>query len=147
MKIGIGNDHTALELKKTILEFLVGRGCEIVDFGTNSKESYDYPLAGQLVAKAIMANEVDAGILICGTGIGISLSANKIKGIRAAVVSDPYSSRMAREHNNCQIIALGSRVVGSAYANAIITAWLDAEFFGDRHQKRVDMIMSSEGET
>lgn len=144
MKIGIGNDHSALELKAEIIEFLENKGHEVVDFGTNSAESCDYPVYGEKVARAVVSGEVDQGILICGTGLGISLAANKVKGIRAAVCSEPFTARMARQHNNCNILAFGARVVGGELAKMIVETWLDTEFEGGRHQRRVDMISAIE---
>lgn len=144
MKIGIGNDHSALELKAEIIEFLENKGHEVVDFGTNSTESCDYPVYGEKVARAVVSGEVDQGILICGTGLGISLAANKVKGIRAAVCSEPFTARMARQHNNCNILAFGARVVGGELAKMIVETWLDTEFEGGRHQRRVDMISAIE---
>ena len=103
MRIGIGNDHSALELKAEIIEFLKEKGHEVVDFGTDSSESCDYPKYGEAVGRAVVAKEVDCGILICGTGLGISLAANKVKGVRAAVCSEPFTAKMSRAHNNCNV--------------------------------------------
>ena len=136
MKIGIGNDHSALELKAEIISFLKEKGHEVVDYGTNSSESCDYPVYGEIVARAVAAGEVEQGILICGTGLGISLAANKVKGIRAAVCSEPFTAKMARVHNNCNILALGARVVGAELAKMIVETWLDAEFEGGRQSKK-----------
>lgn len=144
MKIGIGNDHSALELKAEIIEHLKKKGYEVVDFGTNSPESCDYPIYGEAVARAVVSGEVEQGILICGTGLGISLAANKVKGIRAAVCSEPFTAKMARAHNNCNILAFGARVVGAELAKMIVDTWLETEFEGGRHQRRVDMIMDIE---
>ena len=144
MKIGIGNDHSALELKAEIIGFLKEKGYEIVDFGTNSTESCDYPIYGEKVARAVAAGEVEKGILICGTGLGISLAANKVEGIRAVVCSEPFTAKMSRAHNNCNILALGARVVGAELAKMIVDTWLSTEFEGCRHQRRVDMIMDIE---
>ena len=144
MKIGIGNDHSALELKAEIIEFLEDMGHEIVDYGTNSSESCDYPIYGEKVALAVTGKEVDCGILICGTGLGISLAANKVKGIRAAVCSEPFTAKMAKQHNNCNILAFGARVVGAELAKMIVDAWLNTEFQGGRHQHRVDLITDIE---
>ncbi|HJA20737.1 MAG TPA: ribose 5-phosphate isomerase B [Candidatus Mediterraneibacter ornithocaccae] len=144
MKIGIGNDHSALELKAEIIEFLKAKGHEVVDYGTNSTESCDYPVYGELVARAVAAGEVDQGILICGTGLGISLAANKVKGIRAAVCSEPFTAKMARAHNDCNILAFGARVVGGELAKMMVDTWLNTEFEGGRHQRRVDMITAIE---
>ena len=146
MKIGIGNDHSALELKAEIIEFLKEKGHEVVDYGTNSPESCDYPKYGEMVARAVVAKEVELGILICGTGLGISLAANKVKGIRAAVCSEPFTAKLSRAHNNCNILAFGARVVGSELAKMIVDTWLNTEFEGGRHQRRVDMIMEIEEE-
>ena len=144
MKIGIGNDHSALELKAEIIGFLKEKGYEIVDFGTNSTESCDYPIYGEKVARAVAAGEVEKGILICGTGLGISLAANKVEGIRAVVCSEPFTAKMSRAHNNCNILALGARVVGAELGKMIVDTWLSTEFEGGRHQRRVDMIMDIE---
>ncbi|MBO5461668.1 MAG: ribose 5-phosphate isomerase B [Ruminococcus sp.] len=144
MKIGIGNDHSALELKAEIIEFVKAQGHEVVDFGTNSTESCNYPVYGEAVARAVVAKEVDCGILICGTGIGISLAANKVKGIRAAVCSEPFTAKMSRAHNNCNILAFGARVVGAELAKMIVDTWLNTEFEGGRHATRVNMIMEIE---
>ncbi len=145
MRIGIGNDHSALELKAEIIEFLKEMGHEVVDYGTNSSESCDYPVYGEIVANAVAGGEVDRGILICGTGLGISLAANKVKGIRAAVCSEPFTAKMSREHNDCNILAFGARVVGAELAKMIVDVWVNTEFSGaERHQKRVSMIMDIE---
>ncbi len=145
MKIGIGNDHSALEMKAEIIELLKTRGHEVVDYGTNSAESSDYPMYGEIVGRAVANHEVEQGILICGTGLGISLAANKVKGIRAAVCSEPFTARMARMHNNCNILAFGARVIGPELAKMIVEVWLDTDFEeGGRHQKRVNMIKEIE---
>ena len=144
MKIGIGNDHSALEMKKEIIAFLEEKGHEVVDYGTNSAESCDYPVYGEIVARAVAAGEAEQGILICGTGLGISLAANKVKGIRAAVCSEPFTAKMARAHNNCNILAFGARVVGPELAKMIVETWLNTDFEGGRHQRRVDLITDIE---
>ena len=144
MKIGIGNDHSALELKAEIIGFLKEKGHEVIDYGTNSTESCDYPVYGEKVARAVASGEVEQGILTCGTGLGISLAATKVRGIRAAVCSEPYTARMARQHNNCNVLAFGARVVGAELAKMIVDTWLSTEFEGGRHQRRVDMIMAIE---
>ncbi len=144
MKIGIGNDHTGVEMKQEIILHLEEKGYEVVNYGTDSTKSCDYPVYGEKVGRAVAAKEVDLGVLICGTGIGISLAANKVKGVRAAVCSEPVSARLARQHNNANIIAFGARIVGIEEAKAIVDAWLDAEFLGGRHARRVDMIMDLE---
>ena len=144
MKIAIGNDHVAVEMKNHIVKYLEAKGYEIVNFGTDSSERADYPIYGKRVADAVAKGECDLGILICGTGIGISLAANKVAGIRAAVCSEPYSARLTRQHNNANIIAFGARVVGQAMAEMIVDEFLNAEFEGGRHQGRVDMITAIE---
>ncbi len=144
MKIGLGNDHAALDMKWEIKKYLEDQGYEVVDYGTDTPESCDYPVYGEKVARAVVAKEVDYGILMCGTGIGISLAANKVKGIRAAVCSEPCSAKLSRQHNNANILAMGARIVGIEEAKMIVDAWLNAEFLGGRHAKRVDMITEIE---
>ncbi|MDR1663699.1 MAG: ribose 5-phosphate isomerase B [Clostridiales bacterium] len=144
LKIAIGNDHTALEMKNQIKEYLSEQGYEIVDFGTNTPEPCDYPVYGERVAKAVAGGEAELGVLICGTGVGISLAANKVKGIRAAVCSEPYSAKLSRQHNDTNILAFGARVVGIELAKMIVDQWLSAEFEGGRHIRRVDMITEIE---
>lgn len=144
MRIGIGNDHVAIELKNTIKEHLEQQGYEVVDFGTNSPERFDYPISGYKIGKAVASGDVDLGVLICGTGVGISLAANKVHGIRACVCSDPYSAKLSREHNNTNIIAFGARVVGPELAKMIVDEWLGATFQGGRHQRRIDMLAEIE---
>ncbi|KMZ54160.1 ribose 5-phosphate isomerase B [Dorea sp. D27] len=144
MKIGIGNDHAAVDMKREVVEFLEEKGYEVVNFGTDTKESCHYPEYGRKVAEAVAAKEVDLGILICGTGVGISLAANKVKGIRAVVCSEPYSAKLSRQHNNTNVLAFGARVIGIELAKMIIEEWLNAEFMGGRHQDRIDMIMEIE---
>ena len=144
MKIGIGNDHAAVEMKQEIAEYLKGKGYEVVNYGTDTYESCNYPEYGEKVGRAVASGEVDLGILICGTGVGISLAANKVKGIRAVVCSEPYSAKLSRQHNNTNILAFGARVIGIEMAKMIVDEWLNAEFLGGRHQTRVDMIMDIE---
>ncbi|MBN2898204.1 MAG: ribose 5-phosphate isomerase B [Clostridia bacterium] len=144
MKIGIGCDHGGYELKETIKEHLASKDIEVVDYGTYSKESVDYPVYGEKVANAVVAEEVDYGIVVCGTGLGISMAANKVKGIRAAVVSDCFSAEMSKAHNNANILALGERVVGKGLALKIVDTWLNTEFEGGRHANRVDKIIQIE---
>ncbi len=144
MKIGIANDHAATDMKKEILEYLVKRGHEVVNYGTDSYESVNYPEFGEKIGRAVASGEVDLGIAICGTGLGISLAANKVHGVRAAVCSEPYTARLSRQHNNANVLAFGARVVGIEMAKMIVDEWLGAEFMGGRHQDRVDMIMEIE---
>lgn len=140
MKIAIGNDHVAVELKNIIKEYIEGKGHEVINYGTDSTERFDYPISGYRVGKAVASGECDLGVLICGTGVGISLAANSVQGVRAVVCSEPYSAKMSREHNNTNIVAFGARVVGQELAKMIVDEWLDAEFEGGRHQRRIDMI-------
>ena len=144
MKIGIGNDHAALEMKNQVMEYLEEKGYEVINYGTNTPESCNYPEFGEKVGRAVVSGEVDCGILICGTGVGISLAANKVKGVRAVVCSEPYSAKLSKQLNNTNILAFGARVVGIELAKMIIDEWLGAEFEGGRHQTRVDMIMAIE---
>ncbi|MCI9226397.1 MAG: ribose 5-phosphate isomerase B [Dorea sp.] len=144
MKIGIGNDHAAVAMKKEIAGYLEELGYEVVNYGTDSDESCSYAVYGEKVARAVAAKDVDLGILICGTGLGISLAANKVRGIRAAVCSEPCTARLSRQHNDANILAFGARIIGIETAKEIVKAWLDAEFEGGRHQTRVDMIMAIE---
>lgn len=144
MKIAMGNDHSAVELKKEIKEYVEKKGYEVIDFGTNETASCDYPIYGEKVGRAVAAGEAELGILICGTGLGISLAANKVKGIRACVCSEPFTAKLSRMHNNTNILAFGARVVGVELAKMIVDEWLNAEFEGGRHQRRVDMIMEIE---
>ena len=144
MRIGVGNDHAAVELREIIIEHLKNSGHEVFEFGAKEGEKCDYPVPGRAVAEAIAAGELDRGVLICGTGIGISLAANKVPGIRAAVCSEPYSAKMAALHNNAQIIAFGARVVGSEMAKMIVDTFLSTEYEGGRHQNRLDIITEIE---
>lgn len=144
MKIAIGNDHTAVEMKNHIKKFLEERGHEVVNFGTDTADRCDYPVYGKKVAEAVASGACERGVLICGTGIGISLAANKVKGIRAAVCSESYSARLTRQHNNANIIAFGARVVGEATAEMIVEEFINAQYEGGRHQKRIDMITAIE---
>lgn len=144
MKIAIGNDHVGLELKKHIVKYLSKKGYEVIDFGTDSPDRTDYPIYGKRVAQAVQNEDCRFGILICGTGVGISLAANKVKGIRAVVCSEPYSAKLSRQHNNTNIVAFGARVIGSAMAEMIVDEFLNAEYEGGRHAKRVEMIAQLE---
>jgi len=144
MKLAIGNDHVAVDMKNEIKKYLENKNIEVIDVGTNNTDRFDYPISGYKVAKLITEGLVDGGILICGTGVGISLAANKVKGIRACVCSEPYSARLSKQHNNTNIIAFGSRVIGIEMAKMIIDEWLAAEYEGERHQVRIDMITEIE---
>lgn len=140
MKIAIGNDHGGTELKWVIKKYLESKGHEIVNYGTDTNDSCDYPIYGKKVAEVVAAEDVDCGILICGTGVGISIAANKVKGIRAAVCSDCATARLVKEHNNANILAFGARIVGVELAKDICDAYLEAEFEGDRHNRRIALI-------
>ena len=148
MIIALGSDHAGLPLKKEIMELLDQKGIAYKDFGTYTGDSCDYAKFGQQAALAVVSGECDKGILCCGTGIGISLAANKVKGIRCVVCSDCFSAKMSREHNDANMLALGARVVGGELAKMIVDIWLSTAFLGGRHQRRVDQIMAIEaGET
>lgn len=138
--IAIGSDHGGFELKKYVIEYLKGKGIEVKDFGTYSEASIDYPDCAKPVCQSVLDGECEKGILICGTGIGISIAANKFKGIRAALCSDPFSAKMSKVHNNANIICLGGRVLGRELAFTIVDAWLSAEFEGGRHIDRINKI-------
>ncbi len=139
-QIAIGCDHVGFELKTHIIEHLQSKGYGIKDFGTHSTERTDYPLFAKAVADAVTKGECEKGILVCGTGVGISIAANKVKGVRAVVCSEPYSALLSRQHNDTNILALGARVVGRDLALMIVDSWLGGEFEGGRHQRRVDML-------
>lgn len=144
MKIAIGNDHAALELKNHIVDYLVKEGHEVVNFGTDTPASTDYPIYGARVAHAVANGECERGIVICGTGIGISISANKVKGIRCALCSEPVSAKLTRQHNDANVLAMGARIIGSAMAEEIVHTFLTTEFEGGRHSRRVDLITKLE---
>lgn len=146
MKVAIGCDHAGFDLKSAVVEVLKNADVELIDFGTYDHNSVDYPDYGARVGKAVVTGEADRGIVICGTGIGISIAANKIPGVRAALCHDPYSARMSRAHNDANVLALGARVVGPGLAASIVEAWLDTEFEAGRHSGRVDKIHGIESE-
>ena len=141
MKLVIGNDHAAVELKNEIKEHLEKQGYEVINIGTDGHESCNYPVFGYRAARMVADGEVDGGIIICGTGVGISLTANKVDGIRCCVCSEPYTARLSKQHNNTNMLAFGARVVGPDLAKMIVDEWLGAEFQGGRHATRVGMIM------
>ena len=141
MKIGISNDHSAVDLKNSVLKHLEEKGYDVINFGTDSTESFDYPLAATVLAKAIQNKEVDLGIAICGTGVGISIACNKHKGIRACCCSEATSARLTREHNDANIICFGARIVSTELANDIVDTFLTTPFSnGERHKRRIAMI-------
>lgn len=140
MKIGIASDHGGFELKEYLKEYLKKSGIEVSDFGTNSEEPVDYPIYGERCARAVANGEVEKGVVCCGTGIGISIAANKVKGIRCALCTDENMARLSRQHNNANVLALGGRTTSNEEAKKILDAWLNAKFEGGRHQRRIDMI-------
>ena len=138
--IAIGSDHGGFALKQEIMKHLEERGLEYKDFGTYSEESCDYPTYGAAVGRAVVSGECDRGIIICGTGIGISIAANKIEGVRAANCTDCYMAEMTRRHNDANVLALGARVLGSGLALKIVDTFLDTDFEGGRHARRIAQI-------
>ncbi len=140
MKIAVGCDHGGFALKTAVAAHLKGRGYEVLDMGTHSEESVDYPIYGRRTAEAVAGGEADLGIVCCGTGIGIGIAANKVKGIRCATVTSEYMAEMARRHNNANMLALGGRILEPEEALRFVDIWLDTEFEGGRHQRRVDLL-------
>ena len=145
MKISIGCDHGAIDLKTSVVEHLTKKGYEVVDFGTYTTASCDYPEFAEAAARAVASGECEKGIVLCTTGIGVSITANKVKGIRCALLSDVMSARLTREHNDTNMMAIGAGIVGEMLALQIVDTWLGTEFEGGRHQRRVDKIMAYEG--
>ena len=144
MKIAIGCDHGGIVLKDAVTSTLEALGAEVVDLGTNTTDSVDYPTYGLKVAETVASSQCDAGVVMCGTGIGISISANKVPGIRCAVVTNTYMAKLTKNHNNANVISLGGRVITPEEAKDIVTAWYTAEYEGGRHQRRLDMITDIE---
>lgn len=142
--IALASDHVGLALKREIIRFLEERGLAYRDFGTMDEARCDYPVFGARAALAVASGECERGILFCGTGIGISIAANKVRGIRCVVCSEPYSAKLSRQHNNTNMLAMGARVVGSDLARMIVSEWLSAGFEGGRHQRRLDEIAQLE---
>ena len=140
MKIAIGNDHAGVDLKNKIINHLTALGHQVANFGTDTAERTDYPLYAEKVAQAVLSEKATRGILICGSGVGMCISANKFHGIRAVVCSEPYSAVMSRRHNNSNVLCLGARVLGDELAFMIIDDWLASDFEGGRHQQRLDII-------
>jgi len=146
MKIAIGCDHGALDLKNAAIKHLEAKGYEVKDFGTYTLDSCDYPDYAAAAAKAVASGECEKGIVLCTTGIGVSITANKVKGIRCALLSDKMSARLTREHNDTNMMAIGAAVVGKMLALEIMDTWLETEFSGgERHQRRIDKMMAVEG--
>lgn len=144
MKIAIGCDHGGFRLKNAVIEHLEKKGVEVKDFGTYTEESCDYPDFAQKVAEEVVAKNYEFGIVICGTGIGISIAANKVPGARAALCHDTFSAHATREHNNANILAMGERVIGIGLALEIVDTFLEAKFEGGRHERRIDKITEVE---
>ena len=140
MKIAIASDHGGYELKEKIYSYLLDKDYDVSNFGTDSSESCDYPIYAQRVCNAILSNDCEKGILICGTGIGMSIMANRYKGIRAACLSDKYSAQMTRKHNDSNVLCFGARVINETLAKEIVDIWLETQYEGGRHQKRVEML-------
>lgn len=146
MRVALGSDHAGFQLKERIKGFLLEKGHEVRDFGTTSEDSTHYPLFAKEVSLAVQKGEVDRGILVCGTGIGMSITANKFRGVRAALCLNEYMARMSRLHNDANVLCLGDRVVGEELALAIVDVWLSTPFEGGRHAKRVELISTIEKE-
>ena len=145
MKISIGCDHGALNLKNKMVAHLTAKGHEVVDFGTYTSASCDYPEFAAAAARAVASGQCEKGIVLCTTGIGISIAANKVKGIRCALLSDPLSARMTREHNDTNMMAMGAGIVGKNLALEIVDTWIGTEFSGEaKHQRRIDKVMALE---
>ncbi len=146
MKIAIASDHGGFELKQTVVAYLADKGYDYTDFGTHNEESVDYPSYGRKVGEEVTSGRYDRGIVICGTGIGIGIAANKVPGIRCALCHDIFSARATRNHNDSNMLSMGGRVIGPGLALEIVETWLGAEFEGGRHQRRVDAIGEIEKE-
>ena len=140
MKIAIGNDHVAVDMKREISAYLKELGHEVLDLGTDTAARCDYPVYGERVGRAVAEGQADLGITVCGTGVGISLAANRVPGVRAVVCSEPYSAALSRRHNNTNVLAFGARVIGIEMAKLIVKSWLEASFEGGRHAVRVRML-------
>lgn len=146
MKFGIGNDHIAYDLKQIIKDHLESKGHEVVDFGHHSTTRTDYPIFGRAVGEAVAKGDVERGILMCGSGVGISIAANKVSGVRCVCCSEPYSALLSRQHNNTNVLAFGSRVVGDDLAKMIVDCWVGGDFEGGRHADRVALLSAMETE-
>ena len=144
MQIAIGSDHAGYALKTGLVPFLVERGLEVLDCGPDSDVSCDYPVFGRKVAESVASGTCDCGILVCGTGIGMSMAANKVHGIRCALVHDVFTARLAHQHNDANILALGASVVSLPHAELMVAAWLDEQYEGGRHDRRLQMIKEME---
>lgn len=144
MKIAIGSDHGGFKLKEVVIAHLTELGHELIDLGTDSEESCDYPIYGEKVGLAVQQKKCDLGIAICGTGLGISMAVNKVRGIRGALCTNEFMAEMARAHNDANVLIMGARVLGEGLALRIVDVFLSSEFAGNRHQRRVDLIAEIE---
>ncbi len=144
LPLALGADHVGYDLKESVKAYLTERGVAFHDFGTHSRDRTDYPLFAEEVARAVQAGTAGGGILICGTGVGMAIAANKLPGIRAVVCSEPYSAALSRQHNDTNVLTFGAQVVGPGLARLIVAAWLDADYEGGRHAARVSMIAQLE---
>ena len=144
MKIAIGNDHAGYDMKLVIKGMLEEQGYELIDCGSHSTESCDFPIYAKKVADAVASGEAEKGILICGTGIGVSITANKVKGIRCALCNDILSAELTRQHNNTNILAFGARIIGEETAKAVVNKWMSTDFLGGKYQRRLDMVTAIE---
>ena len=140
MKIAVASDHGGFKLKEEVKVHLLERGLEVVDLGTHSEDSVDYPAYGKACGEAVVGGQADVGIVVCGTGIGISIAANKVQGVRCGLCTSVEMATLTKQHNNANVLALGGRTTGTELAMQIVDAWLDTEFEGGRHQRRVDML-------
>lgn len=145
MKLAIGNDHSAIEMKNEIVRHLEAKGYEMINIGADAGKVSNYAEYGEKVARLVASGEADGGILICGTGVGISIAANKVKGIRACVCSEPLSAQLSKRHNNSNIVAFGARIIGIETAKMIVDCWLEVEYEGGRHEDRIAFISQIEG--
>ena len=145
LSVALGADHAGWELKEALKSWLMEAGYQVLDFGTHSPDSVDYPDYAQQVGEAVAVGKVDRGVLVCGTGIGMTMAANKIPGVRAALCGDAFTSRMSREHNDANVLALGGRLTDADLGRDILKVWLETDFAGGRHARRVNKIMELEG--
>lgn len=146
MKIALGSDHGGFQMKEMLCAYLEEQGYEVLNLGTYDEKSVDYPEYGRKVGKAVVSGEADRGIVVCGTGIGISMAANKVKGVRAALCTNEFMAEMSRRHNNANVLSLGGRVIGPELAKNIVKVWLNTEFDGGRHANRISQFVSIEQE-
>ena len=144
MKVALGSDHAGFFLKEKVIAYLGQKGIEVEDMGPYNAERVDYPVYGKKVGEKVASGEVDKGLVICGSGIGISIAANKVKGVRAALCGDPLSARLCREHNDANVLAMGARLIGETMALEIVDTFLNTDFQGGRHQQRIDLITAIE---